>query len=201
VLEIAASRRRIVEAGDAQRQHLERDLRDGVQRRMSTVAELLASVRDDIDGTTTPLLDELDEELDRTRAELDDLARGVHPRTLTDDGLEAALSALTTRAALPVRLTVSKRRLPAAIEAAVYFMCAEGLANVAKHADATLVVIEVAESNGMVIATLEDDGIGGADPARGSGLRGLSDRIEAVGGQLAVRGRGGGTSLRATIPV
>ena len=202
VLEIAASRRRIVEAGDAQRQLIERDLRDGVQRRMSTVAKLLACVRADIDEPTTSLLDELDRELDRTRAELDDLARGIHPRALTDNGLAAALGALSTGLALPVRLTVTNWRLPQAVEAAVYFMCAEGLANVAKHADATRVVLEVAESNGTVVATIEDDGIGGADRARGSGLRGLSDRIEAVGGELVVHPRsGGGTTLRAVIPV
>jgi signal transduction histidine kinase len=202
VLELVVSRRRIVDAGDAQRQRLERDLRERVQHRISKVAGLLAAVRINVDAPATSMLDGLDEELRRTRVELDDLARGIRPRALTDDGLAAALSALPAHHANSVQLTVVAGRLPAAIEAAVYFLCTEGLANVTKHASATSVTVDIAQSEGEIVATIDDDGIGGADPHRGTGLRGLADRIEAVGGHFTVGERpGGGTHLEASIPL
>ena len=159
VHEIAASRRRIVEAGDTQRQHLERDLRDGVQQRMSTVAVLLAECPRRHRWTTTALLDGLDDELDRTRTELDDLARGIHPRILTEKGLAAALGELTNASPRCRSDSPCRRRLPPAIEAAVYFLCAEALTNVAKHADATRVAIEITAVDGTIVATIDDDGI------------------------------------------
>lgn len=202
LIELVASRRRIVEAGDAQRQHLERDLRDGVQERLSYVATLLAELRARLDGPPAALLDGLDDEVAETHGELEDLARGIHPRTLTDDGLAAALSSLTTRFGGPVQLTAPARRFAPAIEAAVYFLCAEALTNVSKHARATDVSIDVTHANGRVVARIDDNGVGGADLRRGAGLRGLADRIEAVGGQLTIRtGDDCGTSISATIPI
>ena len=202
VTELAASRRRIVEAAGAQRQNLERDLRDGVQQRMSKVAALLAKIRDDVDEPPASLLARLDDELAQTRAELNELARGIHPRVLIEDGLAVALSELAARVGQAVALTVRTPPLPPPIEAAIYFLCAEGLANVAKHASASSVTIDITQMDGRVIVTIDDDGIGGADPHRGAGLRGLADRIETVRGQLVVTDRtGGGTRLEANIPV
>jgi signal transduction histidine kinase len=202
LIELVASRRRIVEASDAQRRRLERDLRDGVQQRMLNVAVLLAELRANLDGPSAALLDGLDDELAGTQQELEDLAQGIHPRTLTDHGLAAALKSLTTRYVAPVQLTVPTQRFAPAVEAAVYFLCAEALTNVAKHAQATLVSINIIHTNGQIVAKIDDDGVGGADAGRGTGLRGLADRIEAVGGQLSIRtGDLDGTSLSATIPI
>ena len=202
LIELVASRRRIVDVGDAQRQHLERDLRNGVQQRMLNVAALLAELRARLDQPSAALLDGLDDELVGTNRELEDLARGIHPRTLTDHGLNAALNSLSTRSTLPVELTVSTRRFAPAVEAAVYFLCAEALTNIAKHAHATRVSITITDTDGQIVATINDDGVGGADASQGTGLRGLADRIEAVGGELTIQtGDHGGTSLVATIPI
>jgi signal transduction histidine kinase len=200
VLELAASRRRIVEAADAQRRGLERELRDGAERRLAFVAELIKEARADADGPAAAMLTDVEEEVRGARAELHDFAQGIHPSTLTEGGLAAALPALTVRAGLPVELSVAVGRLSPTVEAAVYFLCSEALANAAKHAKAARMTIDVDESDGVVLVTIADDGIGGADASRGSGLRGLADRVEALGGQLSVRSpMGGGTRLDATI--
>jgi signal transduction histidine kinase len=200
--DLVASRRRIIEAGDAQRQHLERDLREGVQQHILNVATLLAELRANLDEPCAALLDGLDDELAATQRELEDLARGIHPRVLTDHGLNAALTSLTTRYVGPVQLITPTARLSPAVEAAVYFLCAEALTNVAKHALATRASINIIRADGRIIATIDDDGVGGADERPGAGLRGLADRIEAVGGKLTIRTRdGGGTSVSATIPI
>jgi signal transduction histidine kinase len=213
VAEVAASRRRIIEAADAQRRGIEHDLRRGAAGRLDQVAALLAASRRDLgadtgrdlDGSAATMLDELeelDDELRGARAELEAFARGVHPHALTDGGLNAALPSLTARAGVSVELTISTGRLPAAIEAAVYFCCSEALTNVAKYAGAAQVTMVVCRSDGQVIASIDDDGIGGADPAPGSGLRSLADREEALGGRLLVDSpRAIGTRLDVTIPL
>ncbi|MGH9291049.1 MAG: sensor histidine kinase [Acidimicrobiales bacterium] len=201
VLELAASRRRIVEAADDQRRRLERELRDGAERRLAFVEELIEEARADADGPAAAMLTDVEEEIRGARAELHDFAQGIHPSTLTEGGLAAALPALTVRAGLPVKLSVAVGRLAPTVEAAVYFLCSEALANAAKYAEAARMTIDVDESDGFVLVVIADDGIGGADASRGSGLRGLADRVEALGGQLSVRSpMGGGTRLDATIP-
>jgi signal transduction histidine kinase len=202
VTELAASRRRIVEAADAQRRRLERELRDGAEQRLTRVERLLVQAHDVADERAGEQLTEIEEDLRGARAELRDFAQGLRPSALTEGGLEAALPELTGRAGIPVELEISVGTIPPAVEAVVYFVCAEALANVAKHAEAASVTISVSQSRGRLSLTLIDDGVGGADPAKGSGLRGLADRVEALGGQLLVRSPiGGGTRVEATIPV
>jgi hypothetical protein len=193
VAEVEASRRRIVEAGDAERRRLERELRKGAERRLVHVTELLAD--------RGPPLADLRGELQGARADLAEFARGVHPRTLTEAGLAAALAELGEHSPVPVQVRVSGERLPTTVEAAVYFVCSEALANVAKHAKASQVGVRVERRAGLVILEVQDDGVGGADPA-GSGLRGLADRVEALQGRLGVESPlGGGTRLVAEIPL
>ena len=193
VAEVEASRRRIVEAGDAERRRLERELREGAERRLGYVTELLAD--------RGPLLTDLGRELQGARAALAEFARGVHPRTLTEAGLAAALAELGAHSPVPVQLHVREERLAPMVEAAVYFVCSEALANVAKHAKASQVGVRVERRAGLVVLEVQDDGVGGADPA-GSGLRGLADRVEALQGWLGVESPlGGGTRLLAEIPL
>jgi signal transduction histidine kinase len=202
VVEVAASRRRIVDAADAQRRRLERELRLGAERRLAGVASLLEQARQDADASAALKVAETEGELRAARAELHDFAQGIHPSALTEGGLVAALPELAARSGIPVELEISLGRLAPAVEAAVYFLCSEALANAAKHAEATSMTIGVSQSNDRLLVALADDGVGGADPGKGSGLRGLADRVEAPGGQLSVRSPiGGGTRLDATIPV
>jgi signal transduction histidine kinase len=202
VVELAASRRRIVEAADAQRRRLERELREGAEQRLVRVETLLARAHEAADQRAGEQLTEVEGELRGARAELRDFAQGLHPNALTEGGLETALPELTGRAGIPVELEISVGTIPPAVEAAVYFVCAEALANVAKHAEAASVTISVSQSSTGLLLTLVDDGVGGADPGQGSGLRGLADRVEALGGLLSVRSpTGGGTRLNTTIPV
>ena len=201
VVELAASRRRIVETGDAQRQQIEQDIRLRVQRHLNDASVQLREVRRQADGAVSDALREIEVELDATRAELEELARGVHPRNLAERGIAVALESLQARSALPIILDVVPARFPATVEAAVYFVCSEAVANVAKHARATRVTIEVTVTNGQVMTIITDDGVGGADLSRGSGLRGLADRIEALEGTFTVRSEvGSGSSIRATLP-
>jgi signal transduction histidine kinase len=202
VVELAASRRRIVEAADVQRRRLERELREGAERRLARVGRLLAEVHEAADERAGAQLTEIEGEFRGARAELRDFAQGIHPSALTEGGLGAALPELARRAGMPVELEISVGTLLPAVEAAVYFVCAEALANAAKHAEASSVTISVSQSHGRLSLALVDDGVGGADPGKGSGLRGLADRVEALGGKLSVRSPlGGGTRLDATIPV
>jgi signal transduction histidine kinase len=202
VVELAASRRRIVVAADAQRRRLEGELREGAEQRLARVERLLAQAHEAADQGAGEQLTEIEGELRGARAELRDFAQGIHPSALTEGGLREALPELAGRAGIPVELDVSVGTLPPAVEAAVYFACAELLANVAKHAEASIVTISISQSSGRLSLTLADDGVGGADPGKGSGLRGLADRVEALDGQLSVRSPlGGGTRLDATIPV
>jgi len=203
--ELAASRARLVEAADEARRRIERDLHDGAQQRLVAAAldlTLLAQRLDrDPEGART-ILARAREQLDHGLGELRDLARGIHPAVLTDRGLEAALQALVRRAPVPVDLRAEiPQRLDTGIEAAAYFLVSEALTNVAKHARARTVSVDVAYAGGTLVVTIADDGVGGADAGRGSGLRGLLDRVDAVGGRLEVRSvPGHGTRLCARLP-
>jgi signal transduction histidine kinase len=191
--EVEASRRRIVEASDEQRSRLERELREGAERRLAHVAELLT------DGGK-PLAD-VRAGLDMARAELREFARGMHPVTLTEHGLQGAVRELAGRSPIPVAVAVPAARFPPAVEAAAYFVCAESLTNVTKHAAASRVHLSITQASGRLTVVIADDGIGGADPSRSSGLRGLADRVEALGGSLAVDSPpGGGTRVMAELP-
>ena len=202
---LAASRARIVEAADTERRRLERNLHDGAQQRLVSLALHLrlirATLRRDPEAAET-LLSQADTELGHALDELRELARGIHPAVLTDRGLTAALDALAERAPLPVELArIPAGRLPDPIEAAIYYLVAEAITNVAKYAGATHASVAVERSNGIATVVVSDDGVGGADPGRGSGLVGLADRVEALGGRLHVESPAGrGTRVTAAIP-
>jgi signal transduction histidine kinase len=194
VMEVEASRRRIVEASDAERRRLERELHEGAERRLAHVTELLAK--------RGPPVADLQRELQAARAALTEFARGMHPRTLTEAGLAAALAELRARCPVPVQVSVPEERLEPAVEAAVYYLCAEALTNVAKYAQASQATVRVERRAGLVAVEIQDDGVGGADPARGSGLRGLADRVEALQGRLRVESPpDAGTRLLAELPL
>jgi len=203
--ELRASRARVVQAGDAERRRLERDLHDGAQSRLVALALLLrtARLRAGEDRGLGELLDRAQEELQTSLAELRELARGIHPAVLTDRGLEPALHALVARVPVPVTLEAAgAEHLPGAVESAAYFVVSEALTNVAKYANATQASVAVRRENGHVTVEVSDDGIGGADAAGGSGLRGLSDRVAALDGRLRLDSPAGrGTRLRAEIPL
>ena len=205
VEELHASRARLVEAGDAERRKLERDLHDGAQARLVALALLLRSARRRAEGQPEleALLEQAQEELQTSLGELRELARGIHPAVLTERGLEPALQALVSRAPLPVTLEAETReRLPGPIESAAYFVVSEALANIAKYAQASHATVAVRQLNGSVSVEVSDDGVGGADVSAGSGLRGLQDRLAALDGTLSLESPAGrGTRLRARIPV
>jgi signal transduction histidine kinase len=161
-----------------------------------------ARLRDDPDAADQ-ILTAAGEELTHALAELRELARGIHPAVLTDRGLAAALEALAARAPLPVELTADlDERLPGPVEAAAYYVVAEALTNVAKYAEASAVDVRAQRQNGRVVVEVADNGVGGADPLLGSGLRGLADRVEALNGELEVESAAGtGTTVRAVIPL
>ncbi|MGN9845485.1 sensor histidine kinase [Nonomuraea sp. H19] len=183
--ELSASRRRLLVAADDERRRLEEYLHEGPIRRLSALRE------------AQPDLPHLREAID----ELGDFARGLHPRELAD-GLAPALAALAARSPVPVRVGVAEGRLSAELEAAVYYVCAEALANLAKHARASAAAIEVSRRGRTCRVEISDDGAGGADPAAGSGLRGLADRIETFGGRLTITSPiGQGTRLAAELPL
>lgn len=195
---LAASRRRIVEAADAQRRALEAELALGAERRLGQVARLVADVQR---GSSADGLADVVAEVRGAQTELREFAQGVRPSPLGSGGLAAALPVLAARAPLQVELDVSVGRLPPAVEAALFFVCSEALTNIAKHANATRVQVSVEPDPVGVVTTVVDDGVGGADP-RGSGLRGLADRVEALNGHFSVGdGPGGGTLVVARIPV
>ena len=205
VVELRASRARLVEAGDTERRRLERNLHDGAQARLVGLALLLGHARRRVDTDpveTAALLDRAMVELKASLAELRELARGIHPAVLTERGLAPALNALAARAPVPVTLDAdSRQRLPEPVEVAAYFVVAEALANVAKYAQATEATVTVRRENGAVTVDVTDDGIGGADAALGSGLRGLGDRVAALDGTLSLESPPGrGTRLHVEIP-
>jgi signal transduction histidine kinase len=193
---------RIVQAADAARKKIERDLHDGAQQRLVLVSLTLrraqAAARD---TPAEPIVDEAHEQLQEGLAELRELAHGIHPAVLTERGLAAALDGLVARCTVPVELDVSPERAAPAVEAAIYFTIAEALTNVAKYAQATSARVAVAIADGAVVAEVADDGVGGADTTAGSGLRGLADRLDAIGGTLAVESPPGvGTTIRVRAP-
>ena len=203
--QLTASRARIVQAGDAARRRFERNLHDGAQQRLVTLSLTLrlAQARlHDEPAAAQELLEASSEELAAALEELRELARGLHPAILSDRGLGAALEALATRAPVPVALDhVPPERLPPPVEAAAYYVVAESLTNVAKYAEASTAHVSVVQQNGFAIVEVEDDGVGGVDITRGSGLRGLADRVEALDGRLTVSSEAGrGTRVRAEIP-
>jgi signal transduction histidine kinase len=202
--ELRASRARIVEAADAERRRLERNLHDGAQSRLVALALLLRSARNRAtDPALAATLDQAQEELQTSLAELRELARGIHPAVLSQRGLEPALEALATRAPVPVTLEVDVGgRLPHTHETAAYFVVSEALVNVAKYARASHATVAVRRVDGRVSVEVADDGVGGADPAGGTGLRGLADRVAALDGTLAVESPAGrGTRLQAELPI
>jgi predicted ATPase/signal transduction histidine kinase len=191
--QLSASRARIVAAGDQARRRIERDLHDGAQQRLVTLALRLRNAQlDDFAAEAIEIADELRE-----------LARGIHPAILADGGLRPALKTLARRCTIPVELQVRvDRRLPEPIEIAAYYLVAEALTNAVKHAHASTIRVEVDAADAMLQVRVRDDGRGGADLAGGSGLVGLKDRMEALGGRLWVQStRGAGTSLTAELPL
>jgi signal transduction histidine kinase len=204
--EVRTSRARIVSAADDARRKIERDLHDGAQQRLLSLAITIAAARSKAGSERDSQLDALlREALEETRTavtELRELARGIHPVILTDAGLGPAFEALGRRAAIPTSIAaVPGERFPAAVEAAAYFFVSEALANAAKHSDATQIVVAAASRDDRLIVEVTDDGVGGADPS-GAGLRGLQDRVAALGGTLTVGStRGNGTRLVTEIPV
>jgi signal transduction histidine kinase len=203
--QLAASRARIVEAGDAERRRLERNLHDGAQQRLVSVAVGLRTVEAVLEknpDAARTILGEAQDELAKGLDELRELARGIHPAVLTDRGLGPALQGLAARAPVPVEITeLPEERLAGPAEAAAYYVVAEAITNVAKYAQASSVTVSVRRSNGHATVVVADDGIGGADPALGTGLRGLADRLEALDGRLVIDSSADrGTRLSADIP-
>jgi signal transduction histidine kinase len=203
--DLRASRARLVEAGDNERRRLERDLHDGAQSRLVALALKLKLARMNVadESEAATLLDESSSELQASLDELRELARGLHPVVLTDRGLTAAVRILADRAPVPVEIeALPAERLPPPVEIAVYFVVAEALTNVAKYARATAATVSITAGGGRVAVAVADDGVGGADVAGGSGLRGLSDRVAALDGRLVLDSPPGeGTRLRAEIPL
>jgi signal transduction histidine kinase len=198
--DLRASQARLVAAGDEARRRIERDLHDGAQQRLVSLALMLrlAARRHPDD----PDLARAGEELTHALQELRELARGIHPAVLTERGLEAALSGLAQRSNVPVTVNAElDGRLPAAVETAAYFVISEALTNVSKYAEATAAEVSVRQANGHVVIDVRDDGKGGADPTSGSGLRGIADRVSALDGVLEVESPPGrGTLVRAELP-
>jgi signal transduction histidine kinase len=201
--ELRASRVRLVHAGDAERRRLERDLHDGAQARLVGVNLLLGRIKLMIEGNAdaTALVDVAQSELRTGLAELRELARGIHPAVLTTHGLEPAISALASRAPLPVAVESDAVDLPPPVEIAAYFVVSEALTNVTKYAQASAATVTVRQADGVVRVEIADDGVGGADPSRGSGLSGLADRVAALDGTITVDSPpGAGTRVRVELP-
>jgi PAS domain S-box-containing protein len=204
--DLRVSRARIVEAGDTERRRLERNLHDGAQQRLVAVSQLLQLARRRVQsepGAAAELLSDATDELSEAHEELRELARGIHPASLTVGGLGAALKGLASRSTVPVIVrAVPEERLPESVEVAAYYVVAEAVTNAAKYAQASAVTISVRRENSAAVVEVVDDGVGGADTGAGSGLVGLADRVEALSGRLEVESpRGEGTRVRAFIPV
>jgi signal transduction histidine kinase len=204
--ELAASRRRVVAAGDEARRRIERDLHDGAQQQLLTLAIELRNAQ----AAVPSELPELDAELSRivggltnAQEQLREFSRGIHPAILAAGGIGPALRTLARRSSLPVRLDVrAATRMPAPVEVATYYVVSEAITNAAKHAHAAVVDVRVEADDGSIRISVKDDGAGGADPDRGSGLVGLKDRVEALGGTLEIRSQAGaGTDLEVAIPI
>ena len=204
--DLAASRARIVQAADETRRRIERDLHDGVQQRLVSLGLDLRAAQAAVPAELPELgaqLGRVAEGLGEALEELRELSHGIHPAILSEGGLGPALKVLARRSAIPVELDVHvEARLPAPVEVAVYYVVAEALTNAAKHAHAAVARVDVRAADGRLRLSVGDDGVGGADPARGSGLVGLSDRVQALGGTLTVHSPAGqGTRLLVDLPV
>jgi signal transduction histidine kinase len=203
--ELAASRARIVAAADATRRRIERDLHDGAQQRLVSLALELREVETTVPPDLPGLRAELSRMVRGLTSVLDDLreiAHGIHPAMLAEGGLAPSIKTLTRRSPVPVTLDVrAERRLPEAVEVAAYYVVSEALTNAAKHAQASIVDVVVSARGRTLHVWVRDDGVGGADPSRGSGLLGLKDRAEAIGGTMSLRSPpGGGTSIHVELP-
>jgi signal transduction histidine kinase len=197
--ELRASRTRIIDAADTERRRLERDLHDGAQQRLLALGLALQLLRDH-DGDPE-LLAQAEAELQTALHELRDLARGIHPTILSEQGLAAAVRSLTDRAPLPISVRISEGRYPEPVETAVYFVVSEALTNVVKHAQARSAAVTIAQQDGQLAVEVKDDGCGGAHNRSGGGLQGLADRVGAVGGRLTLESKpGAGTTLLVEIP-
>jgi signal transduction histidine kinase len=206
VAEVMASRRRLVEVGDDERRRLERRLHQGAEQRLevlgASLAKATALAERSPGGETRAHLELAHRQLGRTIAELHELARGLHPRALEESGLAGALTELARRSPVPIQLNVTAGELRRDVEAGAYFVCSEALSNLAKHARATSCALTVVTRDGRLKVEIVDDGVGGADARKGTGLRGLVDRVEALGGRLTIASsKGGGTRLTAEIPL
>jgi signal transduction histidine kinase len=204
--ELAASRARIVATADETRRRLERDLHDGAQQRLVSLAMKLRAAEAEVPSELGDLRAELSRTADGLAAAVEDLqeiSRGIHPASLSKGGLGPALSTLCARAAVPVDLDVrTDQRLPESVEVAAYYVVSEALTNVTKHSRASVARVAVQVRAGLLELAIRDDGAGGADATRGSGLIGLRDRIEAMGGTMVVESPvGAGTSLLVAIPL
>ena len=199
------SRRRLVLSADTERRRIERNLHDGAQQRLVSLAITLRLARDNIVFAPKQALSTIDaasEELSQALAELRELARGLHPSILSERGLEPALRSLADRAPVPVDVTIGfAERLPEAVEVAAYFVVAEALTNAAKYAQASAVTVHLSSRDQAVLVSVRDDGIGGADITAGSGLRGLADRVEALSGRIDIVSGKGGTCVTAELPI
>jgi signal transduction histidine kinase len=204
--ELTASRARVVAAADASRRRIERDLHDGAQQRLVSLAlelrEAEATVPPDQHDLKTRLADSA-KGLTGVLEELQEIARGIHPAILSEGGLGPALKTLARRSAIPVELDLrADRRLPERVEVAIYYVASEALTNAAKHSQASVVRVDFEARDGIARLAIRDDGVGGTEPGRGSGLVGLTDRVEAIGGTIAVTSpAGSGTSLLVELPV
>jgi signal transduction histidine kinase len=204
--ELAASRRRIVTASDEARRRIERDLHDGTQQRLVALTLAVRAVEVDAPANLTDLHSQLSQiaaGLVEATTELQEISRGIHPANLAQSGLAAALRTLARRSPIPVDLEITiEGRLPESIEVAAYYVTLEALANAAKHARASRVEVSLMTRDSDAFLSIRDDGIGGADPARGSGLVGLVDRVEALGGMIEIQSTSGdGTCITTMLPL
>ncbi|TDW17146.1 sensor histidine kinase [Kribbella kalugense] len=205
VTQLVESRQQVVDSVEAERRRMERDLHDGAQQRLVSLAMTLGLAKNrlgDREPSVRALIEEAHKEAKQAIVEIRDLTRGLHPPVLTDRGLDAALSAVAARSPVPVRLSVDVQPRPSlTIESIAYFVVTEALANVAKHAEAAQAEVKVTRVGDVLRVEVRDDGQGGADPAGGTGLRGLTDRVAGVDGRLTVDSPpGGGTTLIAEVP-
>jgi signal transduction histidine kinase len=204
--ELAASRRRIVAASDETRRQIERDLHDGTQQRLVSLGLAVRATEANLPPERDDLRDELSGVAMGLAAAVEDLqeiSRGIHPAILTKGGLAPALRTLALRSPIPVDLRIdTEERLAEPLEVAAYFVASEALANAAKHSEASRIDVSLERRDGALVLSVRDDGVGGVEPARGSGIVGLDDRVEALGGSLGVDSRPGkGTTITAELPL
>jgi signal transduction histidine kinase len=200
---LAESRVRVIEAADAERQRIGRDLHDGAQQRLMAVSNYVTVARRSAGGTDAgPVLELAAEELSAANAELRELARGLYPVALAERGLRGALESLTAGCAVPVQLDVPDMAVPERVALAAYFAVCEALTNVVRYARAGMARVRIAVDDGDLCVEVADDGVGGADPSAGTGLRGLADRVQVLGGRLELTSPPGeGTRITARIPL